>query len=87
MAEDKGNFDRVVEELKQLRDELQLQMHLAAKDARDEWEELERKWEPLRARLDVVGKAAEQSAEDVGDALEIVADELKKGYARLRSLL
>ena len=87
MAQDTGNFDRLVEDLKQMRDELKVQMHLAAADARDEWNEVEKKWEHLRARLDVVGKAAETSAEEVGDALEVVAQEIKKSYERIRSLL
>ena len=70
----------LVEDLKQTRDELEVQMHLAAADARDEWQQVEKKWEHLRARLEVVGKAAEKSADEVGDALELVAQEIKKGY-------
>lgn len=87
MAGEKGALDKIGEELKQLRDEIELQIHLASADARDEFGELEKKWEHFRARLDLVGKATEEAAEDVGDALELVGSELKKGYEKIRSLL
>ena len=86
MAEDKG-VDRMLEDLKQVRDELELQIHLAKADARDEWTELEKKWDHFRARAEVVGKAAEEAAGDVGEALEVLGDEIKKGYERIRKLL
>ena len=87
MAGEKGALDKIGEELKQLRDEIELQIHLASADARDEFGELEKKWEHFRGRLDLVGKATEEAAEDVGDALELVGSELKKGYEKIRSLL
>lgn len=87
MAEEKGALDEVVEDLKQMRDELEVQMHLASADARDEFAELEKKWEQLRSRAAVLGDAAEEAAGGVGDALGIVADELKKGYQKIKGLL
>ncbi len=39
------DFDELLEELKQKRDELRLQMHLASKGIKDEWEDLEEKME------------------------------------------
>ena len=87
MAEEKGAFDEIIQDLKQMRDEIEVQLHLASADARDEWAKLEKKWEHLRARADVVGGAAEQTADNVGDALGLVADELKKGYRRIKGLL
>lgn len=87
MATDKRSLDQLGEDLKQLRDEIELQIHLASADARDEFGELEKKWEQFRARLDVVGKATGEAAEDVGDALDLVGSELKKSYQKIRSLL
>lgn len=87
MAERKSGIDELLRELKQVREELEVQMHLAAADARDEWENLERKWEHFRARAEVVRKATHDAAEDVGEALENLGHELRKGYARIRSLL
>lgn len=80
MSEEKGALDQALQDLKQMRDELEVQLHLASADARDEFAELEKKWDQLRARAGVVGDAASQTADSV-------ADELKKGYQRIKGLL
>jgi ElaB/YqjD/DUF883 family membrane-anchored ribosome-binding protein len=87
MAEDKGAMDQLITDVKQLRDELEVQLHLASADARDEFAELEKKWQQLRARAEVVGDAAGEAAGNVGEAVSSVADELKKGYQRIKGLL
>ena len=46
-------FDDLLDELKQKRDELRLQIHLASKDAKDEWEELEGKMKDFAAKADL----------------------------------
>jgi len=87
MAENKEQLDRLVDDVKRIRDELEVQMHLAAAEAKDEWSGLEKKWQRFRGRLDSVGKVAEDAAEDVGEALDQLGSELKKGYERIRSML
>lgn len=77
----------VLDEIKTQRDELAVKVHLARQDARDEWEKLEKKLEHLRARAEVVGKEAGEAAGEVGAALRQLAEELKKGYARVRQLV
>jgi predicted nucleic acid-binding Zn-ribbon protein len=76
-----------VEKLRQQRDELRLKMHLAKADARDEWEELEGKWESLKDRLKAAGGEASEASEDIGGALRGLASEIKKGYERIRNQL
>lgn len=75
------------DDLRTQRDELVVKLHLARADARDEWQALEKRWEHLKAKMEVVGREAGEVAEDVGEAARDVLDELKKGYARLRTLL
>ena len=87
MGNDKGTLDKLADDLKQLREEVELQMHLASADARDQFADLEKKWESFRARAEVVGKATGETASDVGDALTILGDEIKKGYEKIRSLI
>jgi hypothetical protein len=87
MSEEKGAMNKVVEDLKQMRDELEVQLHLASADARDEFAELEKKWEHLRSKAEQVGDVAEDAAESVGDAMGLVAEELKKGYKRIKGML
>jgi len=81
------DFEKVLADLKTQRDELAVKANLARKEVREEWEELEKKLEHLRARAVVIGREAGEAAEDVGKAARVVVDEIKKGYARIRDLV
>jgi DNA-binding transcriptional MerR regulator len=77
-------IEALLEDLKQQRDELRLQMHLAKAEAQEEWDKLEDKWEDIRPKLEVVkGHTAEASREAWG-ALEQAGEAIKKGYQRIR---
>ena len=86
-----SDFDDKLEELKAelatARDELRVQIHLAKADAKDEWEELEKKWADFEQKWDKVGDAAEDAAKDIGVALSQLGSELKAGYQRIRESL
>ena len=77
-----GEFEDLVADLKQKRDELRLQIHLASKEAQDEWEELEDKMQEFSSRAEL-GK----TGEGLGDALGKLGQELKLGYKRLRNAI
>jgi hypothetical protein len=87
MSDLKEKIERLVEELRQARDELQVQMHLAKAEVKDEWEALEGKWEDFHVRSSRVGHEAGEAAEEIGEALELVGEELRKGYHRIRKAL
>jgi len=72
------NFDQIVTDLKQLRDEARVKAHLGAMEAQDEWRKLETKWENFEARAKL-----DRSAKDVGAALGLLASELKTAYERI----
>jgi hypothetical protein len=84
---DRNDFDRLADDLRRQRDDLHVKLHLAKAEVRDQWEALEKKWEHLRGRLGVVEGEAEEAGKDVLAALETVAEELKRGYARIRAVL
>lgn len=86
MAE-KHNYDEWLQRLKTERDEINLRMHLAAAEVRDEWQALEKSWEHFQAKSRQAKAAAGASAEDIGAALDLLREELKSGYARVRSRL
>lgn len=69
-------------DLKKLRGELELKMHLASMDAKQEWKELETKWQSFSGKARLA-----ESAESMGDALELLGEEIKKGYKRLKVAL
>ena len=83
----KDDFDEVIGKLKAQRDELKVQMHLAKAELREEFDDLERKWEHIEGRLEKAGHEAKESAEDVGAALSTVADEIGSAYQRTKKAL
>jgi hypothetical protein len=87
MSDTKERFEEMVSSLKQMRDELKVQIHLGKAEAKEEWEKLEEKWQELKARGEPVAEAVEESAKDLGSALELVGGELKAGYERIKKLL
>jgi len=87
MTGKQSDFDMLVDELEQQRDELLLKIHLARAEARDEWEELEDKWQNLQQRLPEAREAASKSADNVGAAMGLVAEEIGEAYKRLRDTL
>lgn len=87
MADAKEQLTKAVEYLKQQRDELQVQLHLAKADAKDEWVHLEKQWDEIHPKLEAAREEAGKTAESVSAALGLAIDELKKGYERLRNRL
>ena len=77
-----SEFDDLIEDLKQKRDEIRVKMHLASKDLQDEWQEFEQKWEKFSNRADF-----ESTGEGLEEAFEKLGHELKLGYQRIRDAL
>lgn len=87
MAEVPEQITKALEHLKQQRDELHVQLHLAKADAKDEWARLESRWDEIKPKLEAAREEVGKTTESVGAALGLAIDELKKGYERLRSRL
>ena len=77
-----ADMDKILGELKRMRDELALQIHLGTKEAQDEWAELEEKWEKFSADAKL-----EASAGEIGAAVGNLGDELKTAYERIKKAL
>jgi len=76
------DIDKMAEELKQKRDELALQIKLGSMEAKQEWEELEKKFNDFSDKAKI-----EETAAGVSEALTSLGDALKKGYERLTKAL
>ena len=87
MSNSKSTLDELISGLKQERDELKLQMHLASMEAKDEYERLSGKCDELADQTEPLKDAVEDTAENVFAALGLVADELKIGFQRVRKQL
>ena len=84
VSEQKNALDEVISKLKQERDELKLQMHLASMEAKDEYDRVSGKVDQLTEQYEPVKDAVADSAENLFTALGMVADELKAGFKRVR---
>ena len=84
---DKTALQETIDTMKQYRDELKLQMHLAEMDARNEYDRLSGKFDELTSQYQPVKDAVSESANNVTAALLLAAEEIKNGFVRVaRSL-
>ena len=83
----KERFEREIEGLRGVRDELQVRLHLGKLDAKEQWEGLEKKWNHVEAKLKQLESATEATADELGEAARLFVEEVREGYDRLRNLL
>jgi len=83
----KEHLNKLVEDLKNQRDDPNVRLHLAKADPKDEWVKLETKYEEVKAKMDLIRKEAGKTAESGGAALGLAIDEMKKGYERVRKMM
>ena len=87
MGYTRDDLKKLIDDLTQQRDELNVQLHLAKAEIRDEWDQLETKWEEVKGKMNTVGEEAGKTAESVTTAVGLLADEIKKGYERIKDAL
>lgn len=73
--------------LRQIRDELRLQIHLARADALDEWEKAEAKWFRIQSQLSMTEAGAAKAAKEATVAWKQLVREMNDGYSRVRDSL
>ena len=81
------DLKKMVDDLTRQRDEINLQLHLAKAEVRDEWDKLEPKLEDVKGKIATVSDVAGQTAESVTAAAGLLADEIKQGYDRIKKAL
>ena len=89
MSEIDQKVEEMLDELKQKRDELRVQMHLASKEIKEEWDELEEKMEDFSGKAKQFADDAriKETGSGLGDALGHLGQELKLGYERIRDAI
>lgn len=71
-----------IKNLKRLRDEIQLKIHLGSMELKNEWERLDKKWDEFVRKAEL-----EKTATEVDAALRNLAVELQEGFERLKKAL
>ena len=83
----KAEFDKLVEKLKMERDEINLKMHLASMDAKEEFAKAEIKWEEVKTTASKIADDAVETSEEYIAKAKIVGEELKETYNRIAKRL
>ena len=79
----KKEFDEIADVLKQQRDEIEVKIHLASMDAKEEWQKAEKKWNTFVDTLGVITDETKESSSEIIHATKIIGDELKETYKRI----
>lgn len=87
MKEKRGLIEQELDNLRTLRDELKVQAHLGRAEVRDLWEQGEKRFRELEAVVDGKRKQAREPLEQIGEAADLLIEEIKNGYDRLRKLI
>ena len=76
----KKSLHDLLQALRRDRERLAVQLNLGKKELRDEWDEVEQKWDVLERHL-------AEFTEDARDAAHRVSDEIGDAYRRLTEIL
>ena len=79
-------MQKILDSLAQQRDELIVQAHLAKLEAMEEWESMEGKLTQLRTKAGQASNVAEDAAKDIKAAAKQLAEEISRGYDKIRKL-
>ena len=80
----KDEVNEILNELKQLRDELHLQLHLAKEDVSDQWEAVEKKFQTFEGQVKHVGTATKDASKEVATAAKLLGEEIKNAFTKIR---
>lgn len=87
MSDTEDKIEEIISTLKQQRDELGLQIHLGAVEAKEEFDEAIQKINEMSRDFEPVKDAAEESAENLFESLKLVGDEVKASFNRIKKSL
>jgi hypothetical protein len=76
------DLHKLTEDLKRTRDEIMLKIHLGSMEAKDEWTELEKRWNSFREKAEL-----DRTAGDVGGTVKQLGLDLKAAYDRIHKAL
>lgn len=78
-----NEFENLIEKLKSERDEIELKIHLASMEAKDEFEVAEHQWNQIKIKAAEVADDTIETSEEYIAKAKIVGEELKETYSRI----
>ena len=86
MSELADRIGRELEELRTLRDELRVQVHLGKKEARGYFEKAEKSWHEAEAKLELIRRGSREPLEQVAEAARQLVREIGEAYQSIKKL-
>ena len=83
----KEDFENLLDKLEVERDEINLKLHLASLEARQEIEEAEKQWSRLKIKAAEIADESVETSEEFITKAKIVGEELKDTYNRIAKRL
>ena len=77
-------YKELFEKLKTERDELNVRVHLAKADVKNEWAQVEKQWEHFRGKSELMQHVADEAGEEIWQATKLLGNEILKGYRKMR---
>ncbi|MBD9358535.1 hypothetical protein [Methylomonas albis] len=83
----RNEFESLLVNLDSVREELQLKLHLASMEAKDEFEAAEKQWVQIKNKAAEIADESIETSEEYIAKAKIVGDELKEAYQRVAKRL
>ncbi len=83
----KQDFEQLLSQLDATRESIQLKLHLATMEAKDEFEEAEKQWQHIKNKAAEIADESIETSEEFIEKTKIVGDELKEAYQRIAKRL
>ncbi len=83
----KEEFESLLEKLKVERDEVNLKLHLASMEVKEECKEAEKQWIQVKAKAAEIAADTKDASEEFIAQARIVGEELKDTYHRINKRL
>ena len=82
-----NEFENLLAKLKTEREELQLKLHLASLEAKEEFEEADKQWQQIKTKASEIADDSIETSEEFIAKAKIVGEELKDTYHRIAKRL
>lgn len=82
-----SEFEELTEKLKQQRDEINLKLHLAGMEAKEELEKADSQWDKLNEKIVEIADDAKETGDDFIAGAKVIAEELSSAYERIKARL
>ena len=79
----KQDFDKLMAKLAAERDELNLKLHLASMEAKEEFAGAEKMWEQVKLKASDIADDSVETSDEFISAAKVVGEELKEAYQRI----